>query len=131
MAARCPGDLAGLRDRALLLLSAAGLDAERLLALDREHVRFTVQGAVLAVPGAGSEVGGKEVVVARLASVACPVRALQDWLGRSDAWFGPVFRKVDHWGNVEHRRLHPDALRRIWRRRAAARRPRRSAGTAP
>jgi len=95
MVARCPGNLAGLRDRALLLLSAAGLDAERLLALDREHIRFTVQGAVLAVPGAGSGGEGEGVVVARLASPACPVRALQDWLGRSDAWFGPVFRKVD------------------------------------
>jgi len=53
MAARCPGDLAGLRDRALLLLTASGLGGERLLALDCEHVRFTGQGAELAVPGAG------------------------------------------------------------------------------
>jgi len=25
---------------------------------------------------------------------------------------------VDRWGTVEHRRLRPDALRRIWQRRA-------------
>ena len=123
MAARCPGDLAGLRDRALLLLAAARLDAECLLALDCEHVRFTAQGAALVMPGAGAR-AGKGGAVARMASTACPVRALQDWLGRSDTRFGPVFRKVDRWGNVEHRRLRPDALRRIWRRRAVARRPR-------
>ena len=35
MAAHCPGDLAGLRDRALLLLAAAGLDGEQLRGLDR------------------------------------------------------------------------------------------------
>lgn len=70
-AARCPGDLAGLRDRALLLLSAAGFDAERLLALDCEHVRFTVQAAVLAVPGAGSGSGAGGEGVEELRS-ACP-----------------------------------------------------------
>lgn len=130
MAARCPGDLAGLRDRALLLLAAAGLNAERLLGLDHEHVRFTAQGAVLAGPGAGSG-AGEGVAIARQAAAACPVRALQDWLNRSDTRFGPVFRKVDRWGNVEHRRLRADALRRIWRRRAVARRPRRGVRTAP
>jgi len=135
MAARCPGDLAGLRDRALLLLTASGLGGERLLALDCEHVRFTGQGMELAVPGAGDgaelakgppalaggrPMGGGEVrVVARMtASAACPVRALEDWLRGADTRFGPVFRKVDRWGTVEHRRLRPDALRRIWQRRA-------------
>jgi len=150
MAARCPGDLAGLRDRALLLLAAAGLDAERLLTLDREHVRFTAGGAELA--GSGDKAGagtGEGVAVARLASAAkpaanakrfgersdlrgaCPVRALEDWLRSSDTRFGPVFRKVDRWGNVEHRRLRPDALRRIWRRRAVTRRPCRPAKKMP
>ncbi len=124
MAARCPGDLAGLRDRALLLLAAARLDPERLLALDHEHVRFTAAGAELAGSGVGE---GEGVALSRMASPACPVRALEDWLRSSDTRFGPVFRKVDRWGNVEHRRLRPDALRRIWRRRAVARRPRRLA----
>jgi len=120
MAARCPGDLAGLRDRALLLLTASGLGGERLLALDCEHVRFTGQGMELAVPGAGDG-ARKLVVVARMtASAACPVRALEDWLRGSDTRFGPVFRKVDRWGTVEHRRLRTDALRRTWQRRAKA-----------
>lgn len=49
MAARCPGDLAGLRDRALLLLAAA-LDREALLFLDRDGVRLTDAGVEL-IPG--------------------------------------------------------------------------------
>lgn len=120
MAARCPGDLAGLRDRALLLLTAFGLCGERLLAIDFEHVRFTATGVALTVSGPGN--GAKEqVLVARVtASAACPVRALEHWLHRSQTRFGPVFRKVSRWGAVEHRRLRPDALRRIWRRRAKA-----------
>jgi len=137
MAAHCPGDLAGLRDRALLLLAAAGLDAERLLALDCEHIRFTAGGADLAGSGAGA---GERVAVARMAPAdkshsdlrgACPVRALEDWLRSSGTRFGPVFRKVDRWGNVEHRRLRPDAVGRIWRRHAVTRRPRRPAKKAP
>ncbi len=119
MAARCPGDLAGLRDRALLLLAAAGLGAGRLLALDREHVRFTGGGAALAAPGDRPGLGA--LLLARAAAPAsCPVRALEAWLHNSDTRFGPVFRKVDRWGNVEHRRLRADGLRRVWRRRAAA-----------
>ena len=117
MAGRCPGDLAGLRDRAMLLLSAAGLGGERLLALDREHVSVIGRDLALALPGVG---GGEAevVIVARSAMpLACPVRALDDWLRGSDTTFGPVFRKVDRWGTVAHDRLRADALRRIWKRR--------------
>jgi hypothetical protein len=141
MAGRCSGDLAGLRDRALLLLAAAGLPAEALLALDREHVRFTAQGAELAAAGArgggsaaraaggesgsgtegaaGAAAGPAVRVLSRAGAAAvCPVRALERWIDASDTRFGPVFRKVDRWGGVEHRRLRPDGLRRILRRRA-------------
>jgi hypothetical protein len=63
---------------------------------------------------------------------ACPVWALGDWLRVSDCRFGPVFRKVDRWGNLEHRRLGADGLRRIWRRRAmAAQRRRRAPAVSP
>jgi hypothetical protein len=49
------------------------------------------------------------------------VRALKDWMDASDSRFGPVFRKVDRWGNVEHRRLGTDAIRRILARRTRRR----------
>ncbi len=129
-AARCPGDLAGLRDRALLLLTACGLGGERLLALDCEHVRVTGHEMTLLVPGP-QDGAGEVVVLARMASSAvCPVRALEGWLHSSDTRFGPVFRKVDRWGGVEHSRLRPDALRRIWQRRAKAVRVPRAAAEA-
>ncbi|MGI4946953.1 MAG: hypothetical protein ACRYHQ_41415 [Janthinobacterium lividum] len=120
MAARCPADLAGLRDQALLLLRAAGIDADRLLALDREHVQLSSHQVqlTLAAPVGGA---GDVIILARGATRGtCPVRAMDSWLHSSDTRFGPVFRKVDRWGNVEHRRLRADALRRIWKRRAGA-----------
>jgi hypothetical protein len=45
---------------------------------------------------------------------------LEDWLRASDTAFGPVFRKVDRWGNVEHARLGADAWYRIVAQRAVS-----------
>lgn len=126
MAARCPGDLAGLRDRTLLLLTAVGVSGERLLALDREHVRLSSHQVelVLVAPDGGA---GEVMVINRGAlSTTCPVRALDHWLSSSDTRFGPVFRKVDRWGNVEHQRLRADGLRRILLRRIIVERRARS-----
>ena len=125
MAAACPGDLAGLRDRALLLLAATGLGRAALVGLDAEGVRLTPAGCDLLVRDRDGEAGpGRTVAVPRGAPLgACPVRALEDWLRASDCRFGPVFRKVDRWSNVEQQRLGTDAIRRIWDRRAL-RRPR-------
>jgi site-specific recombinase XerD len=116
MATGCPGDLAGLRDRALLLLAAAGLGRAALVSLDVEQVRFVEAGVDLVLH---SQPGPERTVsVRRGASLGtCPVQALKDWMEATDSRFGPMFRKVDRWGNVEHRRLGTDAIRRILARR--------------
>ena len=143
MAARCPRDLPGLRDRALLLLAAATLRPRRrgkqasglldagdetaepagiarlfVLALDAEHVRFTAAGVELQLRTRTDEaVPSRTVALTRAIAASCPVRALEEWLRSSETAFGPVFRKVDRWGNVEHGRLGPDAWHRILARR--------------
>ena len=119
MAVRCPGDLAGLRDRTLLLLAAAGVGGEQLLALDHEHVHLGHGQTRLVLPGRQGR-ADTVIVLARAPGLSCPVQALDAWLHASDTRFGPVFRKVDRWSNVEHARLRPDGLRRIWQRRAKA-----------
>ena len=131
MAASCPGDLAGLRDRALLLLAAAGLGHKALLGLDRDQVRLTGAGIELVLhagAGTGDGAGASRLLaLCRAAAPAmCPVRAMEAWLRSSDTRFGPVFRGVDRWGNVEHARLSADGLRRIWHRRTQGLRRRRS-----
>ena len=127
MAGACPGDLAGLRDRALLLLAAAGLGRSALVGLDVEHVDFDNLGVALqivAVDGATQSVRVPRAAERRL----CPARVLEDWLRSSETRFGPVFRKIDRWGNLEHQRLGTDALRRILARRSLRRlRPRKAA----
>ena len=116
MAGACPGTLAGLRDRALLLLAAAtGLGRDALIAIDAEELRFTADGCDLLTQRAPD--AAPETVTITRVQASCPVRALQDWMRASACSFGPVFRKVDRWGNVEHGRLGADAIRRILRRR--------------
>jgi hypothetical protein len=126
MAAACPGDFSGIRDRALLLLTAAGLGRAALVGLDAEHVRFTATAVILAMPQAGSGRDlWRDVEIPRGAALAtCPVQALRDWLDASETRFGPVFRKIDRWGTIEQRRLGTDAIRRILARRTPRRRHR-------
>lgn len=113
MAAACPGDLAGLRDRAMLLLAAAGMRPADVLVLDADMVRPIAGGVQLSLH--------PQPMMRDGALGLCPVRALEDWMRVSDCVFGPVFRKVDRWGNIEHERMGEDAIRRIWRRRAGTR----------
>jgi hypothetical protein len=80
MATACPGDLAGQRDRALLLL-AAGLGRRAPVGLNVERLRFAAEVVELTL--AGNPVC--QVVVPRGANPsACPVQALRDWLHASD-----------------------------------------------
>lgn len=120
----CDASLAGLRDRALMLLGYAGaLRRAELVGIAREHIRIEAQGMRLLIPRAkGDQEGqGATIGIARgLHRETCPVRALEAWLDQSDCKFGPVFRKVTMWGQVEHAALHPDAVRQILRKRAAA-----------
>ena len=128
MAGACPGDLAGLRDRALLLLLAAGgLGRNALVGLDVEHTGIDHQGVTLQFVAKDRET--QSVTLPRAAERRlCPARVLEDWLRSSETRFGPVFRKIDRWGNLEHQRLGTDALRRILARRSLRRlRPKKAA----
>jgi integrase len=88
-------------------LDSANTRSSRLrLQIPRSKTDTTGQGAELGIPR-----GGKPET--------CPVRALEAWLEASGCRFGPVFRKVNRWGDIEPAALHPDAVRQILRRRAA------------
>ncbi len=124
LVATCGPDAAGLRDRALLLLGyAAALRRSELVAIDREHLRLEAAGLRLTLPRSKTdpEAAGALLGIPRGRHPAtCPVRALEAWLTASACEFGSVFRKVDRWGGIETRRLHPDAVRQILARRVAA-----------
>lgn len=124
MAEVCGDDLAGLRDRAPLLIGFTGaLRRSELVGLEVTHIRPTPPGLRLMIPrsktdaaGEGAEIG----IVRGSHGETCPVRALRAWLRAAKIADGPVFRRVTQWGTVGKRRLHPDAVRQILIRRAAA-----------
>ena len=117
MADTCRGDLVCQRDRALLLLLAAGFGRAAIVAVQAEHLRFTEAGLAVTTRRGGEPL--RTHCLPRSASpAACPVRAVEDWLRASATRYGPVFRKINRWGQLEHAALGADAIRLILARRA-------------
>ena len=120
--ATCRDDLAGARDRALLLIGfAAALRRSELVGIDAEHVRPTADGLRLLIPSSKSDAAGDGVelgVSCGRWAETCPARALIDWIERSGTGTGAVFRKIDRWGTLRPERLGADGVRRILLRRA-------------
>ena len=124
LVAACRGGLAGLRDRALLLLGyAAALRRSELAAVEAEHLRVTADGLELLLPRAKGDAAGEgaRVGVPRGQHAAtCPARAVEAWLRASAVRYGPVFCRVTRWGTVEQGRgLSGEGVRLVLLRRAA------------
>ena len=114
--ASCGEDLAGLRNRALLLLiQVGGLTPAEGAWLDREDLRFEEGRLVLAVRPAEALVEQQGQMVRlprRRGDPLCPAQALERWLQRSGVSYGAVFRVVTVHGTLE-RRLGVVGVRRI------------------
>lgn len=119
----CEPDLAGERDRALLLTAFAGaLRRSELVALDVERLTWSDEGVKLLLEKSKTDKegeGAEIMLVFGRHEGTCPVRALRCWLDAAAITSGPVFRKVNKSGRVEARRLSEDAVRQILLRRAA------------
>ena len=125
LVATCGTDLAGLRDRALLLIGYAGaLRRAELAAIRRDHLLFEATGALrLLIPRSKTDAQGDGAwlgIPRGERRDTCPVRALEAWLTASRTTYGPVFRRVDRWGGIDHDALQPAAIRQILTRHAAA-----------
>jgi site-specific recombinase XerD len=116
-------DLAGRRDRALLLLGFAGaFRRSELVALRVEDVAVVPEGLVVTLvrsktdqEGAGRTVG----IPYGPAPDVCPVRALTAWRSAAGISTGPLFRAVDRFGTVSPAALSDRSVARIVQRRAA------------
>ncbi len=104
-------DLAGLRDRALLLIGFAGaLRRAELAAIRVEHLEARDRGLRLTLPHSKGERAGRAVTVAIPygTTALCPVRALRRWQEAAGITEGPVFRRI--WLPPSRARA-PDATR--------------------
>lgn len=103
MAATLPRTARGKRDRALLLVGFAGaFRRSELAALQVGDLRDGGDKLTIAVRRSKTDQGGKGQVktIPQLDGDLDPVGALRAWLDVADIRSGPVFRRVDRWGNV-------------------------------
>jgi site-specific recombinase XerC len=110
MVATAPDNLADLRDRAYLLIGFGGaLRRSELVALDVADVEETETGLLVHIRGSKTdqERQGVTIAIAR-GDVACPVKALRDWLDAAAIESGPIFRPIDKAGRVRDARLTAD-----------------------
>ena len=107
MVATAPDKLAGLRDRALLLIGFGGaLRRSELVALDVADIQETETGLLVTIRSSKTdqEREGATIAIAR-GDVACPAKALREWLEAAGIESGPIFRPIDKAGTVRASRL--------------------------
>ena len=115
MVATAPEGLAGLRDRALLLLGFAGaFRRSELVALDVADLEENEIGLLVTIRGSKTdqERQGVTIAIAR-GDIACPVKALRAWLDAAGIEAGPIFRPIDRHGNLLPSRLTAQSVANI------------------
>jgi len=127
----CAGERSvDLRDRALLLTAFAsgGRRRSEVAALrvedltDEEPVRANPadENSPL-LPCLSIRLGRTKTTAAddgeHVLLIGLPVTALKRWLAEAETKDGPVFRRIDQWGNVDRRALTPQSVNLILKRR--------------
>jgi site-specific recombinase XerD len=107
MAAAAPDTLAGLRDRALLLLGFAGaLRRSELVALNVDDLEEAEGGLRIRIARSKTDQEGQGAVIAIVpGAVACPIKSVKAWLTAAKITEGPVFRPMLKGGRVTSDRL--------------------------
>lgn len=111
-------NLAGLRDKALLLVGFVGaLRVSELLGIHAEHLSAHDNGLLLAIPRSKINQTGSqtELVVLPRGSTATrsPVHALNEWLHMAGITTGPIWRAVSTGNRILDRALHTASFTKI------------------
>lgn len=113
-------DLAGIRDRALVLLCYAGaFRRSELVALDVEDVEQVPEGLVITILQSKTDqqkVGRKIGLPYGEHADTCPVRALNAWLEASGVTEGAIFCPIDRFGRPRPQRLRGQAVSIVLKR---------------
>lgn len=117
-----PAGMAGLRDRALLLIAfAAALRRSELVDLKVNDIERRSRGIVLQLGASKTDQEGKgEQIPVPNGKELKPVRALDAWLEAAGITEGPIFREVDRHGRVGTAALSGRSVARIVKRACKA-----------
>lgn len=107
------------RDRSLFLLGFwRGFRGDELSRLRVEHIRVIPQeGMECYLPRTKTDrhLKGQTFRAPQLSRM-CPVSAYLDWVRAADLQDGPVFRRIDRWGNLSNDAMNVDSLLPLLRR---------------
>tara|TARA_B100002003_G_scaffold251499_1_gene295422 strand:- start:2370 stop:3431 length:1062 start_codon:yes stop_codon:yes gene_type:complete len=102
-----------LRNRALLLLGFwRGFRSDELTRVSAETVKV-FRGAHLDIffPHTKNDpTGERSKMRAPALALHCPVEAYLDWIYESEIRTGPVFRKIDRWGNISDQAIFTKSI---------------------
>jgi integrase len=102
MVATAPDRLSGLRDRALLSLGFAGaFRRSELVALDVADISEAKTGLLVTIRRSKTDQEGEGVTIGiARGEIACPAKALREWLDAAGIETGPIFRPINKGGTV-------------------------------
>jgi len=117
-----PGTIAGIRDKAIVLVAfAAALRRSELVDLKVNDVEWRPKGIVLQIRRSKTDQEGRgRAIPVPNGSKLQPVAALSAWLEASGITEGPIFREVDRHGRVGASALSGRSVARIVKRAIAA-----------
>jgi integrase len=129
--ATCAGErLVDLRDRALLLAAFASGGRRRSEVVDFRVEDLVDEEPVLSDPANSASpllpcltinLGRTKTTAAddrvHVVLIGRPVEALKQWLAAARINTGPVFRRIDRWGNIDRRALTPQSVNLILKTR--------------
>lgn len=109
-----PDTLLGLRDRALLFLGfAAALRRSELVAVQIQDLSWEDEGFQLRIPHSKTDPTGQGQTLAIPHTPGPglgPTKAVYAWLQVLDKPQGPLFRRIDRYGNIGQQGLHPSSV---------------------
>ncbi|MCY4044984.1 MAG: site-specific integrase [Cellvibrionales bacterium] len=107
------------RNKVLLLIGFwRSLRSDEICNLTIENIRVNAkEGMEIFIPSSKTDRlnKGRQLQLPALSSL-CPIDAYLDWLSVSQLTSGPVFRKIDRWGNISDAPLKPASISIILRR---------------
>ncbi|NLC22298.1 MAG: site-specific integrase, partial [Halomonadaceae bacterium] len=120
---RLDGSVAGVRDRAIILVGwALFLRRSEIVSIRREDIRISSDRMLIVIGRSKTdqENVGSLMSLPRTGGPACPVSALEQWLSISGITSGPVFRRVFRGGALgkENHGLTAHSVNLIIKKRA-------------
>jgi len=113
-------DLAGLRDRAILLFGyASAMRRSEIVAIEIEHLDTRPEGIIVTIPRSKSDqvAAGARLAVPKGRTAYCPIEAIHSWITAADIIEGPIFRRFSGRGRLLDRALSGQSVAHIVKRR--------------